>query len=536
MNRITSPRALLALALAASAIAAAPRDAHAIDRGQVMSRARAFAMHPWRMTDANRTASCSAGYESVHVDGDIVGLPYDWGGMMSLFTFDQAIEDGLGAGSYPDDGILDCTVGLDCSGFVSQAWQTGHYTTSSLHEISSVIDAGDLVAGDVFNEAGYHVAMFVDRLADGAPFMVEAIGYNVHYNATGGWAHVDGFVPRRFEEITGSSAVEPTGTPTRPIEVASFPYADSRNTATSPSDLLDGCGASPGTNESGREVVYEVVLDEPGRLTATIADDAGVDIDVHIYTSQNTSDCFARDDSAVTVDLDCGTYLVVADTYRSANGDQAGAYTLSMTFEPSGAACGAGPEGYAPSGGPGGACAYPGDGDLPFCNPNLGGEVCLYGDDASFCSMPCEGDGDCGAFDGGCCADIGDGERYCLLADFCAGEPPDPGSSAATGGDPGGDAASGAGGADGAGTTAASGGDVSSASGAGAADAGSGGAGSADDAGGDRDARDGGDDAASDGGGCALTGPSGSSRGGAGFVALLGVGALAARRRRAAVR
>lgn len=532
MRPTTILRGLASVAVLATAALAGGGEAHALDRGQVMSRARAFAMHPWRMTQANRTATCAAGYESVHVDGDIIGLPYDWGGMMSLFTFDQGIEDGLGAGSYPDDGILACTVGLDCSGFVSQAWQTGHYTTSSLHEISSSIAAGSLLPGDVFNEAGYHVAMFVDRLADGSPSLVEALGYNVHYNATGGWAHVDGFIPRRHASITGSTAVEPVGTPTRPIEVASFPYSDSRNTTSSPSDLLDGCGASPGTNESGREFVYQIVLDEPGRLTASVADDAGVDIDVHVYTSQSTSDCFARHDTSVTVDLDCGTYLVVADTYRSASGDQAGAYTLALDFEPGGGACGAGPEGYAPSGGPGGACAYPGDEGLPFCNPNVGGEVCLYGNDTSFCSMPCADDGDCGALEDGCCADIGGGELYCLLGDFCGGEPPDPGSSSATGGDPGGETTAGAGGGSGGATSASGGGASATVTGSGAGAPGTGGAAPGDGDGGDGDDDDdGGDAATAADGGCAV-GPARGARGGSAAAVVFLTAALLARRRR----
>lgn len=209
---------------------------------------------------------------------------------MSLFTFDQGIEDGLGAGSYPDDGILDCTVGLNCSGFVSQAWQTGHYTTSSMH------------------------------------------------------------------------------------------------------------------------------------------------------------------------------------------------------------------------------CAYPGDEDLPFCNPNVGGEVCIYGDGDSFCSIPCAGAGDCDVFEGGCCADLGDGEMYCLTADFCGGDPPDPGSSTATGGDP-----VGSGGApSGTSTSATSGDGATSADGAtvgaGAGSAGDGGGSAAgddddddDDDGGDDDGGSSESDAATDDdGGCAV--------------------------------
>lgn len=500
----------LALTLAAIGVATfATAPAAAIDRGEVMARAKAFALHPWTATQANMTATCSAAYESVYVVGDFVGLPYDWGGYMTLFQFDQKILAGQGAGSYPADGIRDCTAGVDCSGFVSQAWQTGHYTTSSLDQISSAIDVASMLPGDVFNDAGYHVAMLDHVLADGAPIFVESVGYNVHYNATGGWAYVNGFIPRRFQSITGTSAAEPVGTPFNPIVVSSFPYSDSRNTAQSGSDLLDGCGASPGTNESGREYVYEVTFTQPGQLTATVSDDAGVDIDVHVYTSTNTSDCFARHDTTVTVNVDCGRYLVVADTFKGSSGEQPGAYTLSLAFTPSGAACGNGPEGYAPEGVLGDACAFPGNEDLPFCNPNLGAEVCLYGDSSSFCSKPCATAADCAAFAGGCCSDIGSGELYCLTSDFCAGEPPPEEEEPPPAGDPPQEELP---------TSAASGGGADGSSGAGAAD------GNGKDNGGAGE-----DETSSEEGGCSAAGKSSTGW----LAAVLWVGLLSRRRRSA---
>src|SRR6185436_2560160 len=112
------------------------------------------------------------------------------------------------------------------SGFVSQAWATSHHTTSSIPQISTEIQAAELLPGDVFNDAGYHVALFSHTLASGEPVLYEAYGYNVHLNTTGGWAHVDGYVPRRFQSITGMTAVEPDGTPVSPIIIKSFPYTD----------------------------------------------------------------------------------------------------------------------------------------------------------------------------------------------------------------------------------------------------------------------------------------------------------------------
>jgi len=97
----------------------------------------------------------------------VTGIPYRWGGYASsLNTFKKHLEDGRLAGS-------DCTcrngncvypgaTGLDCSGFVSYAWQTGtYYTTRSLPDakVSSPVRWENLQPGDIFNKAGSHVRL-----------------------------------------------------------------------------------------------------------------------------------------------------------------------------------------------------------------------------------------------------------------------------------------------------------------------------------------------------------------------------------------
>lgn len=435
MSRRIFTGGLLALAAGLSAFTGAS-DAAAITRTEVLARAKAFAYHPWTCEDVNLTASCNGAYQSVYAPGDYVGLPYDWGGYMTLFEFDQAILAGKGAGSYPDDGILSCTVGLDCSGFVSKAFGAGHHTTSNMANICSAIDVNSLLVGDIFNLAGYHVAMYSHEMANGEPALYESLGYNVHYNVTGGWSHVDGYTPRRFNTIEGSSAADVEGTPVNPIEVDGFPFSDVRNTKESKSDLLDGCGAAPAKSEAGPEYVYAVKFDQPGTLTASISDDATADIDIHLYTSMNTNDCVARHDTTITVEVDCGTYYLVADTFKGAT-ESPGLYTLTASFAPSNKPCGDGPPQYAPSGELGDPCGNPNAPELPFCNPNLGSEVCLYTDVTSFCTKPCATNADCAAVgNGACCGDIGGGELYCFTADLCGDpDPPDP-QDPPEGGDP----------------------------------------------------------------------------------------------------
>ena len=415
-------------------------SASAISRDEVMVRAKAFAYHPWTCQSANLTASCSGSYHSVYAPGDYMGLHYDWGGYMTKFQFDQQLAQGYGAGSYANHGVLSCTAGLDCSGFVSKAWDVGHFTTSSLNQTSSSINQSAMLPGDAFNESGYHVTLYSHTLGNGDPVMYEAVGYNTHLSMPG-WSWVNGYVPRRLNGITGTSVGNPPGTPTNPIVIGSFPFTDQNNTLQSKSDVLDGCGVSPEKKETGPEVIYEVTFSSPGTVTVSVADDSNADIDVHLYTSMNTSDCVARHDSALSYPVDCGTYYIVADTFKGST-EYPGAYTLNVDFAPTGGSCGAGPKQYDQVGAPGEPCANLGIQDYPFCNPNLGATTCLNASTISFCSKPCGSVADCGEFPGGCCEDIGNGEYYCLLADFCGGggggvDPGEGGSGPGPGGDPG---------------------------------------------------------------------------------------------------
>jgi MYXO-CTERM domain-containing protein len=428
---------VLATLAAATALSG---SASAVTRDEVITRAMSYASHPWTSTAANQKASCSAPYKSLDPAGDYVGVAYNWGGYQSLFEYDKNLQAGFGAGAQETDGVLSCTAGVDCSGFVSQAWGAGHFTTSDLDQTSAVIAKTAMLPGDVFNKAGYHVAMFTGWLASGEPSMVEAIGYNVHPNVTGGSSHISGYTPRRYNAITGTTVAPPVGTPDAPIVISAFPYSDARSTAASTSSTLGGCGLAPNTSEGGPEVVYQASFTQPGSLTVTVAYDAGVDVDVELFAPLTTFACSARGDTTFTKTVGCGTYYVVADTFSSKA--KAGAYTLNATFTPSGQPCSAvpGPT-FNPVGKLGDACAYPGNTNLPFCNENLGGsDTCIYGSSKSYCSKACKIDADCtGMPGGGCCQDIsGKGEFYCEAAASCPGGVGSSGASGGTSGTSGG--------------------------------------------------------------------------------------------------
>ena len=128
--------------------------------------------------------------------------------------------------------------------------------------------------------------------------------------------------------------------------------------------------------------------------------------------------------------VDCGTYYIVADTYSNGNGEFAGAFDLSVDYTPQAGACGT-RTGYDYLGLPGGECAFPGNPALSYCNPNLGATTCLYtgetSNDDSFCTMECDSNADCtDDFAGGCCVELQAGEHFCMPSGYCDGGTTDP--------------------------------------------------------------------------------------------------------------
>ena len=114
--------------------------------------------------------------------------------------------------------------------------------------------------------------------------------------------------------------------------VEGSPFYDTNDT-TGGDSLWDSYGCSPGTDESGPEVVYRLELSQPAFVTAVVRDMTGdVDIDVHLLGSLDPDDCIDRGHWQASADLDAGTYYVVADTWVGGDGTEySGAYTLALS-------------------------------------------------------------------------------------------------------------------------------------------------------------------------------------------------------------
>lgn len=302
----------------------------AIPREDALATASRYATHVWTATEANQYADCSSDYESNYAPGTYTGLPYDWGGYMSLDEFDAEIAAGYGAGSHSWHGSLSCTAGVDCSGYVSMVWASSHVSTSTLYTVADEISWSELERADAINDAGSHVVLFTHLGEGDWPVWWESSGGadKVHINNSSGWSYIDGYVPNRFEDIEDGSS---TGTADNPRSISAFPFEDHWWTPGAASDEIDVYSCSD-ADESGPEVLYRFETTLPGTLTAVVSDESGVDIDLHVLESPDGDRCLGRDDTELSVHVEAGEVWLSLDTYVGSR-EYSGAYLLTVDFE-----------------------------------------------------------------------------------------------------------------------------------------------------------------------------------------------------------
>lgn len=90
-------------------------------------------------------------------------LPYCWGGDDEIYEFLEKMTRGLGAGDRDTSSSSPYYSGLvgsvDCSGYASQCFRSGRYTTSSFHNVTTVVGWDNLAPGDATNKAGSHIRL-----------------------------------------------------------------------------------------------------------------------------------------------------------------------------------------------------------------------------------------------------------------------------------------------------------------------------------------------------------------------------------------
>lgn len=129
-------------------------------------------------------------------DGLVSGIPYCWGGYISLDisnqpqvkNFQDAIKKGYIAGNInTSGGYKTLTAGLDCSGFVSAVFKLPiKASTETLEDFFYPIKLEDLKPMDVLNSKKNHVFIFLKESADkkGMIVMEATTGKNITFDRT----------------------------------------------------------------------------------------------------------------------------------------------------------------------------------------------------------------------------------------------------------------------------------------------------------------------------------------------------------------
>ncbi len=321
----------MAWALAFSLLASAP--ASALDRESVIETAKEHTYLPWHCGPENLVVDCGDGWESDFTEGDYIGVAYDWDGSMTSEEYLAGLADGLGAGSHSWHGSLSCTVGLDCSGFVTQCWQSElRLSTATIPNSSWEIGIDDLLPGDAWNNPGSHVVLHSGWLEDGRPTFYEATPPLTKHTTDVSPSYLVDYTPVRYAWMPIEQEVPGLGTVSDPHLVNSFPYLHFGNTALSDISNFDAYACDPDKAEPGPEIYYRIELPTSGLIDISLSSPANTDVDPHLLASLDADDCLQRHDRHIAADLSAGTYFLVADTYHSA--EQAGPYKLTIDFTP----------------------------------------------------------------------------------------------------------------------------------------------------------------------------------------------------------
>lgn len=150
-----------------------------LTRARILETAEAYRTASWTVSQANYRPSAVSRCDPprglrwkrpAYLEGRqgerVSGIPYNWGGYMTIAEFMTKVARGDGGGNICTCRTGNCVdskaAGVDCSGFVSKTWETRRYSTSSLAKATRQLASyAELKPGDALNKAGSHVRLFV---------------------------------------------------------------------------------------------------------------------------------------------------------------------------------------------------------------------------------------------------------------------------------------------------------------------------------------------------------------------------------------
>lgn len=147
-------------------------------------------------------------------DQEYQGIPYKWGGYVSLEKFKEQISKGDAAGNTcacseaaSDFCVVGDAAGIDATGLVSRVWGTSRLTTESIEANSDPVPIDKLEDGDVIVKRGEHVRIYRDTIQGHREYGMVVVEASA---SCGGVCEkiltardIDGYTPRRYKRIRG---------------------------------------------------------------------------------------------------------------------------------------------------------------------------------------------------------------------------------------------------------------------------------------------------------------------------------------------
>ncbi len=152
-----------------------------ISRQKIMENAKMYHDFAWGCSGKNLEAMPHWEKPSfVKGAGSYKCMPYCWGGFSSIEQYNSGMQCGGRVGNMDCTGAyISNTFGLDCSGFVSRAWELpSKLGTSGFSSVSYSISKAELRPGDALNKPGSHIILFEKFLPDGTYALYEATALN----------------------------------------------------------------------------------------------------------------------------------------------------------------------------------------------------------------------------------------------------------------------------------------------------------------------------------------------------------------------
>lgn len=186
-----------------------------IRRDTVIANGATFVDLRWTMNAWNTRSDCNTNGTMIQTHfssgSQVTGVAYNWGGGDTIASFQSGIAAGIAGNKCTlSSSRRSGTYGVDCSGFVTRAWNlpTTHAGTGQLGGYSVSLPLGaPMRNADIFlrTAAGGlsgHTAMYRSAQSNGDPVVMESVaGFwrVVSRNAT--WTEFNGYTKKRHNDL-----------------------------------------------------------------------------------------------------------------------------------------------------------------------------------------------------------------------------------------------------------------------------------------------------------------------------------------------